>query len=93
MQSKKKLPEKEDDNYTPPIPPANEKKKDDVKACASKLAHTEVISMCLIPVKIKYNDSNALNNTFAMLDHYSQECFVNSSLLKNLTIKGHITSY
>ena len=59
---------------TPPMPPGNEEKKDSVKACASTVAHTEVISMCVIPVKVKYKDSNSVYSTFAMLDNCSQGC-------------------
>ena len=35
LQPRKRSPEKEDDNYTPPMPPGNEEKKDSVEACAS----------------------------------------------------------
>ena len=45
--------------------------------------------MCVIPVKVKYKDSNSVYSTFAMLDNCSQGCFVNSSLVKNLRIKCH----
>ena len=89
---KESSPEKEDENHIPPMPPGNEEKKDSVKACALTVAHTEVISMCVIPVKVKYKDSNSVYSTFAMLDNCSQGCFVNSSLVKNLRIKGHKTS-
>ena len=63
-----------------------------VKACALTVAHTEVISMCMIPVKVKYKDSNSVYITLAMLDNCSQGCFINSSLVKNLRIKGNKTS-
>ena len=53
LQSKKRSPEKEDNNYTLPMPPGNEEKKDSVKTCASTVAHTNVISMCVITVKVK----------------------------------------
>ena len=86
------LPEKEDGNYIPPMQTGNEENKDIVRTCASTVAHTEVISMCVIPVKVKYKDSNSVYSTFAMLDNCSQGCFVNSSLVKNLRIKGHKTS-
>ena len=92
LQPKKKSPEKEDDNYTPPMPPENEEKKDSVKACASTVAHRDVISMCVVQVKVKYKDSNSVYNTYAMLDNCSQRCFVKSSLIKNLRIKGRKTS-
>ena len=35
------------------MPPGNEAKKDSVKAYASTLANTDVIRMCVIPMKIK----------------------------------------
>ena len=92
MQSKKRSLEKEDDNHTPPMPPENEEKKDSVKACALTVAHTEVISMYVIPVKIKYKDSNSVYSTFTMLDNCSQGCFVNSSLVKTLIIKSYKNS-
>ena len=91
MQSKKISHEKEDDNYTPSVPPGNEEKKDIVKACASTVAHTD-ISMCLLPVKVKYKDSISVNSTFAILDICSLGCFVKSSLVKNLRTKCHKTS-
>ena len=74
------------------MPPGNEETKDSVKACALTVAHTEVVSMCVIPVKVKYKDSNSVYSTFVMLDNCSQGCFVNSSLVKNLRIKRHKTS-
>ena len=54
FQSKKRSLEKEDDKYTPPMPPGNKKNKNNGKACASTVANTDVISMCVIPVKVKY---------------------------------------
>ena len=92
LQSDKRSPEKEDDNHTPPMSPANEEKKDSIKTCALTVVHTEVISMCAIPVKVKYKDSNSVYSTFAMPDNCSQGCFVISSLVKNLRIKGCKTS-
>ena len=35
-----------DDNYTPPMPPGNEEKKDSVKSCVSTVVHTDVNNMC-----------------------------------------------
>ena len=62
-------PEKEDDNYTLPMPPENEEKKHTVKACASTEAYTKVLSMCVIPVKVKYKDSNYFYSVFAIFDN------------------------
>ena len=36
------------------MPPGNKKNKNNVKAYASTVANTDVISMCVIPVKVKY---------------------------------------
>ena len=81
LQLKKRSHEK-DDNYTPPMPPGNEEKKDSIKACASRVAHADVISMCVVPVKVKHKDSNSVYSTFAMPDNCSQGCFVKSNLCK-----------
>ena len=36
--------------------------------------------MCVVPVKVKHKDSNFVYSTFAVLDNYSQGCFVTASL-------------
>ena len=73
LQSKKRSPEKEDDNHTPPTPPGNGEKKGSVKTCALTVAHTEVISVCVIQVKVKYKDSNSVYRTLAMLDNFARD--------------------
>ena len=35
------------------MPPGNEEKKDSVTAYASTLANTDIIGMCVVPMKIK----------------------------------------
>ena len=57
------------------MPSGNEEKKDSVKACESTAAHTDVISMFVALVKVKYKDPNSVDNTFAMLDNFSQGYF------------------
>ena len=47
--------------------------------------------MCVVPVKVKYKNSNSAYSTFAMLGNCSQGCFVISSFAKNLRIKGYKT--
>ena len=47
--------------------------------------------MCVVPVKVKYKNSNSAYSTVAMLGNCSQGCFVISSLAKNLRIKGYKT--
>ena len=91
LQPKKKSDEKEEDNK--PMKTGDEVKKDaSVKACASTVSHADVISMCVVPVKVKYKNSNSVYSTFAMLDNCSQGCFIKSSLVKNLKIQGNKTS-
>ena len=53
-------------------------------ACASTTIQEDVISMCVVPVKVKHKDSNFVYSTFAMLDNCSQGCFVKASLMKTL---------
>ena len=71
--------------------PGNEEK-NDVKVCASIVPQTDVISMCVVPVKVKYKDSNSVYKTLSMLDNYIQGCFLKSSRKKNFGLKGHKTS-
>ena len=61
-------------------------------ACASTTIQEDVISMCVVPVKVKHKDSNFVHSTFAMLDNCSQGCFVKASLMKTLRIGDHKTS-
>ena len=48
--------------------------------------------MCLVPVRVKHNDSNFVHSTFAMLNNCSQGCFVKASLMKTLQIRSQKTS-
>ena len=57
------------------MPSGNEEKKDSAKACGSLAAHTDVISMLVTLVKVKYKDPNSVDNTFPMLDNFSQGYF------------------
>ena len=41
-------------------------------ACASTTIQEDVISMCVVPVKVKHKDSNFVYSTFAMLDNCSK---------------------
>ena len=74
-QPRKKSDESEDDSKS--VQPADEEEKDEkVKTCASSVIHANVISMCVVPVKVKYKNSNSVYSTFAMLDNCSQSCFI-----------------
>ena len=44
--------------------------------------------MRVVPVKVKYKDSNSVYSTFAILDNCSQECFAKSSFVKKIKNKG-----
>ena len=48
----------------------------------------KVISMCIVPVKIKHGDSNKMVTTYAMLDSCSQGFFILDSAVKKLEIEG-----
>ena len=61
----------------------------DVK-CASTTAKSgsKVISMCIVPVKIKHGDINKMVTTYAMLGNCSQHSFILDSTIKKLGIQG-----
>ena len=61
----------------------------DVK-CASTTAKSgsKVISMCIVPVKIKHGGSNKMVTTYAVLDNCSQGSFILDSAIKKLGIQG-----
>ena len=72
--------------------PGNEEIKNSVKVYALLVVHTEVISMCVVPAKVNYKDSNSVYNYFSMLDNFCQGFLFKFSLMKNLRIKGHKSS-
>ena len=51
----------------------------------------DVLSMCVVPVKVQDNQSDKEIITFAMLDTCSQGTFVTQSLMEQLSIKGIAT--
>ena len=61
-------------------------------ACASTTIHKDVISMCVVPVKVKYGNSNIAYSTFAMLDNCSQGSLVKASLVNSVRMGGKRTS-
>ena len=65
----------------------------DVK-CASTLkkSGSKVISMCIVPVSIKYENNGKQITTYAMLDNCSQVSFVHEVILKQLGVKGTKTT-
>ena len=62
--------------------------------CAGALAKSEskVISMCIVPVSIKYKNNAKQIATYAMLDNCSQGSFVHEAVLKQLGVKGDKTT-
>ena len=61
----------------------------DVK-CASTTAKSgsKDINMCIVPVKIKHEDSKEMVTSYAMLDNCSQGSFTLDSTIKKLGIQG-----
>ena len=59
--------------------------------CASSRMNL-VISMCVVPVKVKIKGSQGAVKRWAMLDNCSQESFVKTNLLEELEVSGIRTS-
>ena len=62
--------------------------------CASMTGKTgsKVISMCIVPVKVKHGDGKDMITTYAMLDNSSQGSFIHDSLVKELGVHGMKTT-
>ena len=61
----------------------------DVKhASTTAKSGSKVISISIVPVKIKHGDSNKMVTTYAMLDNCSQGSFILDSTIKKLGIQG-----
>ena len=72
---------------------ASEERKDgEVAACASLNTGMEVISMCVVPVKLRHGDSGKTLKTCALLDSCSQGTFILERLPKRFGIKRRRTS-
>ena len=52
----------------------------------------QVISMCVVPVRVKHSDSDKEVKTFALLDTCSQGTFVTEDLIRELGVSGIKTS-
>ena len=46
----------------------------------------EVISMCVVPIKISHQNCTTTIKTYAMLDNCSQGSFIKQDLLKKLSV-------
>ena len=56
---------------------ASEERKDgEVVACASLNTGMEVISVCVVPVKLRHGDSGKTLKSYALLDSCSQGTFI-----------------
>ena len=56
-------------------------------SCNSTYTTSDVVSMCVVPVKVKYGSSLVVE-TYAMLDSCSECTFIEKGLLKELNISG-----
>ena len=48
----------------------------------------QIISMCVVPVKVRFKRSGKVAKTLVIVDNYSQGSFVKTSLLKELELQG-----
>ena len=53
---------------------------------------SKMISMCIVPVKVKYGDGKDMITTYAMLDNCSQGSFIHDNLVKELEVHGMNTT-
>ena len=53
---------------------------------------SKVISLCIVPVKIKHGDGKDMTTTYAMLDNRSQGSFIHDNLVKELGVYGMKTT-
>lgn len=65
------------------------KKEDDAQIHVNSIySGAEVVSMCIVPVRVSHKSSNLVINTFALLDNCSQGTFVAEHILKGLKVSG-----
>ena len=66
---------------------------DDLKCAATSKKHgSNVISMCVVPVKAKHEHGANEVTTYAMLDNYSQGSFIHNSLFRKRGVTGSKTT-
>ena len=66
---------------------------DDLKCAATSKEHgSNVISMCVVPVKVKHEHGANEVTTYAMLDNCSQGSFIHDSVVKKLGVTGSKTT-
>ena len=49
---------------------------------------SKMISMCIVPVKVKHGDSKDVITTYAMWDNCSQGSFIHDNLVKKFGVHG-----
>ena len=59
----------------------------DLKSASASIT-SNVISMCVVPVKVSYAGTKNQISTYAMLDNCSQVCFIKDSTRKNIGVDG-----
>ena len=60
--------------------------------CATVNIGGNVISMCMVPVNLRYSHSGKTVKTYALLDSHSQGTFMLEKLLRDLGVNGEKTS-
>ena len=66
---------------------------DDLKCAAASKEHgSNVISTCVVPVKVKHEYGANEVTTYAMLDNCSQGSFIHDSIVKKLGVTGSKTT-
>ena len=53
---------------------------------------SDVVSMCIIPVRVSHKQSRTVINTYALLDSCSQRIFLKPEVLKEMNPKGKGTT-
>ena len=66
----------------------NSQKSDSSLTCATTKMKSKVVSMCVVPVKIKSSNSKKEFRTSAMLDCGSKGTFINTGLARKLKAEG-----
>ena len=61
-------------------------------ACISTCFSHEVLSMCILPIDIYYEETKSQVQTYAMLDNCSQGTFIKESLINYLKMSALTTS-
>ena len=57
-------------------------------ACISTCLSHEVLSRCILPIDIYYEETTSQVQTYAMLDNYSQGTFIKEGLINYLKMSG-----